>query len=248
MDFIIDGEKIDSEDYSGASIYLDACFILTYLDKSDKRRPDVARVLDTWAEYPDVTLGISNHTVAEVINRIFQMLILGSLQIFHENNRLINQTKDGYEKLTPFQKEQLVNLDSARYLYSLAKKEEILRLYKKEVNVNISELIKMAKEHEIKRKKLDTFYNIAITKFESFINCMRSDLDFTVEFLDSMAEPDYQVAKTNMRFLQLDITDSFHLAIAKSNDYDFLATLDSDFIHNLYSTLPELSMKIIKVA
>jgi hypothetical protein len=47
MDFIIDGEKIDSEDYSGASIYLDACFILTYLDKSDKRRPDVARVLDT---------------------------------------------------------------------------------------------------------------------------------------------------------------------------------------------------------
>jgi hypothetical protein len=26
MNLIIDGEKIDSEDYSGASIYLNACF------------------------------------------------------------------------------------------------------------------------------------------------------------------------------------------------------------------------------
>ena len=151
--------------------------------------PDVARVLDTWAEYPDVTLVISNHTVAEVINRIFQMLILGTLQIFHENNRLLNQTKDGYEKLSTFKKEQLINLDTARYLYSIAKREEILRLYKKEVNVNISELIKMAKEDEIKRKKLDIIYNIAITKFESFINCLRTDLDFTVELLDSRADP-----------------------------------------------------------
>ena len=83
----------------------------------------------------------------------------------------------------------MINLDTARYLYSIAKREEILRLYKKEVNVNISELIKMAKEDEIKRKKLDIIYNIAITKFESFINCLRTDLDFTVELLDSSADP-----------------------------------------------------------
>ncbi|MCR2823649.1 hypothetical protein [Lederbergia panacisoli] len=223
-------------------------FYFNLLDKSDNRRPDVARVLDTWAEYPEVTLGISNHTVAEVINRIFQMLILGALQVFHENNKLINQTKNGYEKLSVKQKEQLLNLDSARYLYSVAKKEQIMRLYNNEVNVNISELIKIAKENEIKRNNLDIFYNHAINVFESFTNGMSLDLEFNIDILDSKYEPHYQVAKSNMRLLQLDIIDSFHLAIAHSNDYDFLATLDSDFIHNLYSDIPNLSTRIIKVA
>ncbi|MCC3359129.1 hypothetical protein [Bacillus sp. REN16] len=63
MDFIIDGEQIDFEDFSGASIYLDACFILTYLDKTDSRRTEVARVLDVWADFEDVVIGISNHTI-----------------------------------------------------------------------------------------------------------------------------------------------------------------------------------------
>lgn len=83
MDFIIDGENLDSEDYSGASIYIDACFILTFFDKSDDRRLAVANALDIWAQYEDVALGISNHTVTEVINRTFQMLVLGSLQEYH---------------------------------------------------------------------------------------------------------------------------------------------------------------------
>lgn len=248
MNFILDAEQIDLEDYSGASIYLDACFILTFLDKSDSRRSDVARVLDMWADYPDVILGMSNHTVTEVINRIFQMCILGSLQVYHENNKLINQTRDGYEKLNAQEKEQLVDLDSARYLFGLAKNEEILRFYKKEISVNVVDLIKRAKSDEMKRDKLNVFYHIAVNKFEAFINSMRSQLGFKVEILDSREDPHYQVAKAAMRITQLDITDAFHLAIAQSNDYNFLATLDSDFIHNLYSNSTSLSMKIIKVA
>jgi predicted nucleic acid-binding protein len=248
MDFILDGEQIDLEDFSGASIYLDACFILTYLDLTDERRPEVARVIDVWSNFESVTLGISNHTIAEVINRIFQMNILGSIQAYHENNVLINQKKNGYDRLDDVDKQKLLNLDSARYIYGLSKREQILKFYRKDVNVNVSDLIKRAKEDEVKRRKLDIFYNAAVDTFEAFIYLMREELGFEVEFLDSVEDPHYQVAKANMRIMQLDITDSFHLAIAQSNSYDFLVTLDGDFIHNFYSKDNSLSTRIIKVA
>lgn len=248
MDFIIDGEQIDSEDFSAASIYLDACFILTYLDKTDHRRIEVARVLDVWADYDDVTLGMSNHTVAEVINRLFQILVLGSLQVYHENNQLINQTRNGYQQLQEVDKQKLLDLDSTRYLYSLAKKSEIMKYYRKEININTAELIKLAKVDEGKRSKLDVFYNAAVSSFSAFITSMRDELEFNVEILDSLADSHYDMAISNMRIMQLDIIDSFHLAIAQENDYDFLATLDSDFVHNFYQKNPSLSTRIIKVA
>jgi predicted nucleic acid-binding protein len=248
MNFVIDGGQIDSVDFSGASIYLDACFILAYFDKSDHRRHEVARALDVWADYEDVTLGMSNHTVAEVINRLFQMIILGSLQVYHEKNKLLNHTRDGYDKLSTEEKEKLVNLDSARFLYGLAKKEEILRLYKKEVNVNITDLIKLAKMDEEKRSKLDVFYNLAVDKFELFIYSMRNDLGFRFEILGSNEDPHYYEAIINMKTMQMDITDSFHLAIAQSNNYNYLSTLDSDFIHNFYPNTFSFSTKIIRIA
>ena len=51
-----------------------------------------------------------------------------------------------------------------------------------------------------------------------------------------------------MQITQLDSTDSDHLAIARINDFDYLATLDSDFVHNYYSNVDGLAMKIIMVA
>lgn len=246
MDFIIDGEQIDLENFSGASIYLDACFVLAFLDKADPRRMEVARTLDVWAEYEGVILGISNHTVAEVINRIFQMKVLGSLQVYYEKNKLINQTKNGYDQLSEMDKVKLLNLDSAKYLYSLAKQSDILKLYNKELAVNVSNLIKLAKEDSVKRNVLDIFYGNAVDTFEAFVTLMRNEMGFRIEFLDSLANPHYQVAKSNMRFMQLDIADSFHLAIAIENDYDFLATLDSDFLHNYYPE--DLTTRIIKVS
>ncbi len=251
MDFILGGEQIDQEDFSGASIYLDACFILTYLDLDDNRRHEVARVLDVWSDYPGVVLGLSNHTVAEVINRLFQMKILGALEVYHQNNKLINQTKDGFNNLASKQRIQLLDLDGARFLYSLAKREEIMSYYKKNVNIklNVMELIKLAKKDEVNRNKLDVFYRDAVDTFEEFVHKMTDELGFeAVEFLDSSADISYPAAKIFMYQFQLDITDSFHLAIAQENEYNYLATLDGDFINNFYSRDTSLSTRIIKVA
>ncbi|MEW9671315.1 type II toxin-antitoxin system VapC family toxin [Ammoniphilus sp. 3BR4] len=141
----------------------------------------------------------------------------------------------------------LVELESAKYLYRIAKKEEILRFYNKELSANINELIKRAKENEVNRDKLDVFYNLSVTIFENFIRSLRQDLGFTVDILDS-TDDDYQLAKVHMRITQLDPTDSLHLAIARMNGYQYLATLDSDFVHNYYSNVDSWNLKIIKVA
>jgi predicted nucleic acid-binding protein len=251
MDFILGGEQIDQEDFSGASIYLDACFILTYLDLDDNRRPEVARVLDVWSEHPGVILGVSNHTVAEVINRLFQMKVLGALEVCHQNNKLINQTRDGFNKLTTEQKMKLLDLEGSRFLYGLAKREQIMSFYNKNVNVsvNVMELIKLAKKDEEKRNKLDVFYRAAVDTFEKFVQKMTDQLGFeAVEILDSTADISYPAARIFMQQFQLDITDSFHLAIAQENEYNYLATLDGDFVNNFYSRGSALTTKIIKVA
>jgi predicted nucleic acid-binding protein len=251
MDFIIGGEQVDQEDFSGASIYLDACFILAFLDLDDNRRPEVARVLDVWSDHPGVILGVSNHTVAEVINRLFQIKILGALEVYHQNNKLINQTREGLNKLSSERKMRLLDLDGARFLYGLAKHEEIIRFYNKNVNVsvNVMDLIKLAKKDEVNGNKLDAFYQAAVDTFEEFVQKMTDDLGFeAVEILDSTADISYPAAKVFMQQFQLDITDSFHLAIAQENEYNYLATLDGDFVNNFYSRGTSLSTRIIKVA
>ena len=141
----------------------------------------------------------------------------------------------------------LVDLESARYLYRIAKREEILRFYNKDLSANTYEVTKRAKEDEVNRHRLDIFYNLSVDIFENFIHRLRQDLGYTVEFLDS-TDDDYQLAKVHMRITQLDPTDSLHLAIARMNEYQYLATLDNDFIHNFYSNIDSWKLKIIKVA
>ncbi|WP_062109423.1 type II toxin-antitoxin system VapC family toxin [Bacillus niameyensis] len=251
MDFIIGGEQVDQEDFSGASIYLDACFILAFLDLDDDRRPEVARVLDVWSDHPGVILGVSNHTIAEVINRLFQMNILGALETYHRNNKLINQTRDGLNKLSFEQRIKLLDIDGIRFLYGLAKREEIISFYNKNINIHVKvmELIKLAKKDEENRKKLDVFYRAAVDTFEEFIHMMTVEAGFeVVEILDSTGDISYFAATVFMKQFQLDITDSFHLAIAQENEYNYLATLDGDFLNHFYSREASLSTRIIKVA
>ncbi|MGN8843197.1 hypothetical protein ACTNDN_10295 [Niallia sp. HCP3S3_B10] len=246
MDYIIDAEQMNNENLFKASVYLDACFILAYLDKTDLRKLDVADTLDIWAEN-EVKLGYSNHTFTEVTNRLFQMLVLGSLQVYHEKKQLLNNTRNGFDKLSDEEKGKLINLDSARYLYRVAKDEDILRFYNREVAANVGELIKRAKEDQNKRYLLDIYYHLALGIFNNFIRKMREELEFEVELLSDGFEEN-ELAKVHMQLTQLDSTDSVHLAIARINEFDYLATLDSDFVHDYYPNVDGLAMKIIKVA
>lgn len=144
-EFIIDGGSIAPEKFSGASIYLDACFILSFFDQEDHRHSVVADMLDLWSEQ-DVALGFSTHTYAEVVQNIFKMIVLGSLQAYHDNNRLINQTKYGFDRISERDKNKIGSLDTARFLYRIGK--DLIPHFgnRKEIHANVTELIKMAKE------------------------------------------------------------------------------------------------------
>ncbi|NWK71147.1 hypothetical protein HWX41_19205 [Bacillus paramycoides] len=248
MEFVIDATEMNTHNLSGASIYLDACFVLAYLDRDDYRYDRVSDALDVWSDYENVTLGFSNHTFSEVVNRVFQMLILGSLEVYHHKRNLINQQRDGYNRLREKEKQKLLNLESAKFLYRVASDLDIARFRGGECLTNVGELVKRVKESEAHRHKLNIYYNTAVDIFEKLIYQMQEELGFDVQFLGTDPFSEYQAAKAHMRITQLDAVDSLHLAIARLNDYNFLATLDSDFVHNYYSGAGPLSTIIVKIA
>lgn len=55
------------------------------------------------------------------------------------------------------------------------------------------------------------------------------------------------LALSQMRLFQLEAYDALHYAIATYNGYNYFATLDGDFVHNLYSKNSNAT-KIVKIA
>ncbi|UTW70109.1 hypothetical protein KHA80_05395 [Anaerobacillus sp. HL2] len=51
--FIIDSNDVIYEDFSQASVAVDACFLLAYLDADDSRGDRVAELLDKWSKEKD---------------------------------------------------------------------------------------------------------------------------------------------------------------------------------------------------
>lgn len=244
---IIDANEMKSKDFNGASIYLDACFIITFLDKDDDRQADVIEAITTWAECSDTRLAISNHTVIEVVNRFFHSLILTSIETYHKNNYIINQTPKGYDRLSDIEKAKLGNLETARFIYKVAKETGILQVYRNsKASANVTELIKVAKkDYPNKRYLLDVFYNKAVEMFEVFYANITERLGLFIDILGSTSN-EYYLYDEHMRKYQLEPTDSFHLAVARVNSCDYFATLDNDFISDLYDE--KFGISILKVA
>lgn len=248
MSIIIDTNQMQYEDFTGASIYLDACFIITYLDKDDPRRGDVIEALSIWAEHSNTRLAISNHTVAEVINCLFHSLILTCIDTYHQNNFNINQRSSGYEQLSQTVKEKLIDLETSRFIYKVAKATQLLQIYNnRKSSANVNYLIKAIKDdYPTKRHFLDVFYNRVVDIFEGFYLNITQRLEIPIDILPSK-EVDYHLFKVHMRLLQLDPTDALHLAIARLNQCKYFATLDIDFVNERYEK-EEFDIHILKIS
>jgi predicted nucleic acid-binding protein len=88
------------------------------------------------------------------------------------------------------------------------------------------------------------FYNNAIDRYNEFLSGISKD--FHIEFLSTDLNIQ-NLALSQMRFFQLEAYDALHYAIATYNGYNYFATLDGDFVHNLYSESPTAT-KIVKIA
>ncbi|MED4353583.1 PIN domain-containing protein [Schinkia azotoformans] len=223
MSSIIQYEDVFLQDFSQASVYVDACFILAYMDSTDPRGDNVSLILEKWKSDGIKQIGISNHVIAEVLHNLFKQEVLLALEIYHK--KIVSKNK----KQLIFDSEILE--EGASFLYSICKKN-IPHFYKKGFNINVSELIKDAKRFESQRHKLQPFYNNALTRYNEFIAGIQKE--FKIEFLNSNEEIQ-ELSKAYMRLFQLESYDAFHYAVAQYYQYTYFATLDGDFVHDLYN-------------
>lgn len=248
MSRIIDTEQMKKVNFNGASIYLDACFIVTFFDKSDHRQSDVIEALATWSECDEVKLAISNHTVSECINTFFHLDILSTIETYHKYNHIINQRKNGYNSLSQEIKDRIGNLDSARFIHRVAKESGLIETYNnRKASAKINDLIKAVKQdYPQKRELIDVYYANAVSRFNNFLQKIEGNLGFQIQICSSGEEENY-LALSHIRLFQLEPSDAFHLAVTRLQ-CDYLATLDSDFANGNYSNDQDFTTPILKIS
>lgn len=92
--YIIDGTEVKEISYHQASIFVDACFFLAYIDLDDPRGDYVLTILDIWKEHEVKEVIISNHVASETIHNIFKNHIRETLSLTHKALRQRYQLTD----------------------------------------------------------------------------------------------------------------------------------------------------------
>jgi signal-transduction protein with cAMP-binding, CBS, and nucleotidyltransferase domain len=85
MSGILSFNEIMDEDFKQASVYVDACFCLAYIDPLDSRGDKVAEIIDKWSSENVECVYISNHVMSEIVNNLFKSNILYILELYHTN-------------------------------------------------------------------------------------------------------------------------------------------------------------------
>ncbi|OOE05589.1 hypothetical protein BO219_01880 [Anoxybacillus kestanbolensis] len=80
-------------------------------------------------------------------------------------------------------------------------------------------------------------------RYNEFLSALRNN--FHVSFLNTNIDIQ-QLTLAQMKLLQLEVYDALHYALALYHGYDYFATLDGDFVHDLYSE--NSKTKILKIA
>ncbi|MGB8955627.1 MAG: hypothetical protein WCC10_09645 [Tumebacillaceae bacterium] len=232
-------------DFSQASVYLDACFILSYFDLSEKegKSETIHALVNQWRDGGVRKVGISNHVFEEVVYNLLKDEVHTVLYLYHLK---VNQSKYGV-KLTKDQLDRLGDENVAKQLYGLIDTRIIdRRIRDKKTSINVRDLMKDAKSTVFPRSALHRFYQNAVTRFSNLLFAWRVYFNIEVENLISET-PESDLAQSFMRFYQLDPTDSLHLGIAAVHEYDYFLTLDHDFVHNFYTA--ELgNLKVLQIA
>ena len=217
--------------FACSSIFLDACLILAFLDQHDRRHPKVLKMFRKWKRDRIEKLGISSCVFAEVVHNLFLIQIKAAMAL------QLKQTAG--QALTP---------DESHRLGPPALAQHLLTLQKQRINQHLpstpSTLVKQVKRIPHLRGSLTHHYNLAVNDFSRFLRMMIA-FGFHVEFPHDQGL--LPLASSYVRLFQLDAYDALHLAVSTSHDYDYLATLDNDFVHDFY-TLGPIRTKILKIA
>ncbi|WP_034262956.1 type II toxin-antitoxin system VapC family toxin [Bacillus sp. J33] len=215
--------------FQQASFYIDACFLLAFLDESgDDEGELVERALQKMQRENIDCLIISNHVVSEVIHHLYLGNIYNVIYIAYRKFKLNHQLKAAEEELlgNPFVAKKLMELVDSRLLKMMQKSVE--------VHIPIKETIKLYKERYKDRDSLNYYYESVVNRFNLLCSSLNELFDIQIKHVPSDEETFY-IAQDFMRELQLEIKDSLHLALAKQYRANYFVTLDGDFIHQFYT-------------
>ncbi|WP_167577965.1 PIN domain-containing protein [Ammoniphilus sp. YIM 78166] len=208
-----------------ASIYLDACFILAFLDEEHPRCNDVSNLVMQWYDMGIDKIGLSNHIYSEVVFNLFKNRIIRVLELSHlmATRRKVLSDEEALE---------IGDISTANYLRGLVSKDKLERIVnkKKPYHIDVMEIIKIVKVSNKHRVNLSIYYDSAINAYESFVRDLQESFNFETDFLNSDFISQIGASRLSTNFL-LDIYDALHLAIAEQHGYSYLATLDSDFTY-----------------
>lgn len=117
---VIDANQAFDINFSRALVYPDACFILDFLDSTDRRGDAVAAPLDLWTDQ-GVTFGISTHVFQEVVGVLLRNEVKRSLEIQHS-------IEIGRRKLKELDDDQIKELipESAQFIYKIARQVKMI--------------------------------------------------------------------------------------------------------------------------
>ncbi|NNU83783.1 hypothetical protein ETC05_07930 [Geobacillus sp. BMUD] len=131
MSFVMTYQEVLNENFGQASIYIDACFILSYMDSDDPRGDKVCEILQKWDHEGIHKLGISTHVFGEVLHNLFIQEVLLPLETYHRSQS--HRPSASHHNHLPRELHESIS-----FLHSVLKKQ-IGNFYKKNFSINVSQ-------------------------------------------------------------------------------------------------------------
>lgn len=222
-------EDLNYESFEQASVYVDACFLLAFLDENgDDDGELVERVLVKMQNDNIKELLISNHVFSEVVQHLFIGHIYNVVYLayrkFHLGEDLSNEENGILGD--PFVARKLMQLMETRQLERFRQNGQVF--------IPVKKIIKTYKERYQDRDSLNHYYDSVVQTFNLLFSSISDLFKIEVKYVSS-DETTFYLAQEFMSELQLEVKDSLHLAVAKQHGANYFATLDGDFVHDFYT-------------
>jgi predicted nucleic acid-binding protein len=241
---------IKEHDFSKASIYLDACFIIKSLDQnSSALKTKVISLLEKWADSDDINILLSPYTASEVIHIILKNLIYRAIELENKkvNGTDMNILEQTYYRMIP----------ATSLLYSCVDKNALKQIIESPDNsyINVTKLLKDVKSKcsPSELQSLNFYYHQAVNTFLTHLSGWKR-LGLKNIHIINLNEDVYNTALMYIQAFLLETNDAFHLAstenFKKTNPgtETYFVTLDKDFTTSMFKTASDLSARIIRIA
>lgn len=238
--------EIEQLDFSEASIYLDACFIIKVLEDESSLRKKVNSLLAKWSRL-NVDIFLSPFTASEVIHALLKRNIYSAIEM--EYKKTNNMPMSNWEKM------RYHTYPSSALLYHHVE-ERVLNQFIRAPRssfIDVASLLKRVKNSckDGELESLSFYYTHAVETFDALLKTWEH-LGLTNIHILELSRDIYDNALVFIQSLLLETNDAFHFACAESLSTEdketYFVTLDRDFITSFNNSNQFFSTNVIRIA